>query len=50
MRLKAETLEVQNAKEAARNFQSLLGKLVKVAKSEVERKRKKRRSLKPRKK
>lgn len=50
MRLKAHTFEVESAKEAAKNFQSLLGKLVKVPKSEVEHKRKRRRKLTRRKK
>jgi hypothetical protein len=39
VRLKAHTFEVDNPTEAMRNFTSLLGKLVKVPKSEVEAKR-----------
>ena len=39
MRLKAETFEVENPGEAMTKFESLLGKLVKVPKAEVEEKR-----------
>ena len=39
MRLNAHTFEVDNPTEAMQNFTSLLGKLVKVPKSEVEAKR-----------
>ncbi len=52
MRLKAHTFEVDNPTKAMHNFTSLLGRLVKVPKSEVEAKRakvKKRRSRRRRK-
>jgi hypothetical protein len=39
VRLKADTFEVENPAKAMDNFTSLLGKLVKVPKSEVEAKR-----------
>ncbi len=40
MRVKLENFEVENPKEAMENFRSALAKIVKVPKSEVERKRK----------
>lgn len=41
MRLKADKFEVENPTEAMGKFKSLLGKLVKVPKSELKRKRRK---------
>jgi len=39
MRVKAEQFEVENPKEAMGKFESLLGKLLRVPKSEVQKKR-----------
>jgi hypothetical protein len=51
VRKKADTFQVENPDKAMQNFESLLGKLLKVPKSEVgTRKRKAKRGIKPKRK
>jgi hypothetical protein len=51
VRKKADTFQVENPAKAMQNFESLLGKLLKVPKSEIgTRKRKTKRATKPKRK